>query len=150
MFALVDDEISNPGIAGDGTGHVFLVASLSCLVAEIVSTIVSNAFSCAQTRKDATAARHWLIYGSPAANSYNKTNCSFRCRLLWHWLVGIYSCLPALLALRLNALVAVLGSWLARVFLLLLSALLMKHRIKSRSAVFRCVRHVLTPGIAAY
>ena len=74
MFALVVDEISNPGIAGDGTGHVFLVASLSCLVAEIVSTIVSNAFSCAQTRKDATAARHWFIYGSPATNNYNKTN----------------------------------------------------------------------------
>ena len=50
-----------------------LVASLSGLVAEIVSTIVSNAFSCAQTRKYATAARYWFIYGSPAANSYNQT-----------------------------------------------------------------------------
>ena len=59
---MIDEEIYNHAFAGDGTGHLFfLVAFLCCLVAEIVSTIVSNAFSCAQTRLYATAARHWFI-----------------------------------------------------------------------------------------
>ena len=75
---------------------------------------------------------------------------SFRCSLLWHWFVGICNCLRALLAVRLNALVTVLGSWLAQVFLLMLSALLLKHRIESRSAVFTYVRDISTPRIAAY
>ena len=68
--------VDNPAFSGDGTGHLFFLAAfLSCLVvAEIVSAIASNDFSCAQTRTYATAGRAWFIDRRLATNSYNKTN----------------------------------------------------------------------------
>ena len=72
---MIDEEIYNHAFAGDGTGHLFfLVAFLCCLVAEIVSTISSNAFSCKHLRKWARATKNWFIDGSLATISYNKTN----------------------------------------------------------------------------
>ena len=52
--------------------------------------------------------------------------------------------------MTLNVLVAVVGSSLAQVLLLLLRALLLKDRLRSRSADFTHVRNILTPEIAAY
>ena len=71
---MIDEEIYNHAFAGDGTGHLFLVACLSCLVDEIVFAIASNDFSCAITRKDSTAGRAWFIDRSLATSSYNETN----------------------------------------------------------------------------
>ena len=68
---------------------------------------------------------------------------SFRCRLLWHWIVGICSCLLELLALS-----EALECWLPYFGLLACSsvpadvkrALLLRLRKKSRSAVLTYAR----------
>ena len=46
----------------------------SWLLVKILSTIADSAFSCAQRRKDATAAMYWFLDGSRATNTYSKTN----------------------------------------------------------------------------